>query len=35
VVVFILAIAIMLRMQRQTAPKKQVFSSANERTTAA
>jgi lipopolysaccharide export system permease protein len=35
VVVFVLAIAIMLRMQHQTAPKKQVFSSSRERTTAA
>jgi len=35
VVVFILAIAIMLRMQRQAAPRKQAFSSSRERTTAA
>jgi len=35
VVVFVLAIAIMLRMQHQTAPKKQVFSSSRERATVA
>jgi lipopolysaccharide export system permease protein len=35
VVVFILAIAIMLRMQHQSVPRKQAFSSSRERTTAA
>jgi len=35
VVVFVLAIAIMLRMQHQTAPKKQVFSKSRERATVA